>query len=264
MDSLSGPILSIRKKVERLCGFLQRLPSLPATIDDIDSCLADINTSIEAIHKKISCSFDPDDHDDCSMRSYFHDIVYPGLLALRYVMAGLASELAKLDVAYEVYLEHLNRYLLMSVDFPVDGFIRQSGHSLVSSIEKTIDHFVYEPGTVGVFEVHGPPSVLYAYECSHIQAIVTEAIVNSRKHSRAAQIHVRISFDVDGLAIRLKDSGCGFDIEATTTGNGLVNMRKRANLIQGHLKIDTGPGTGCCVSLSVPRKGVSLGPNERA
>ena len=56
------------------------------------------------------------------------------------------------------------------------------------------------------------------------------------------------------LELTIADSGCGFEPEAdgTNVGVGLISMRERAIAIGGDLTVESSPGEGTTVRLSVP------------
>ena len=59
------------------------------------------------------------------------------------------------------------------------------------------------------------------------------------------------------IVLRIEDDGKGFDSTAhtdvdETQGMGLVGMRERATLMRGTLSIDSTPGEGTTVMVSVP------------
>jgi signal transduction histidine kinase len=89
-------------------------------------------------------------------------------------------------------------------------------------------------------------------------SIVEEALGNARKYSRASQIQVRF-WQEDNLFVALvQDNGVGFDVQAvnhdySSRGSlGMVNMRERADRINGSLRLDSSPGHGTSVTLVVP------------
>lgn len=89
-------------------------------------------------------------------------------------------------------------------------------------------------------------------------AIMEEAVNNARKHSRGASIHVSLSRQNNLLVATIQDNGPGFDLDRVTSSYGdsaslgLQNMRERARLIDGDLRIDTNPGLGTRITLIAP------------
>ena len=93
---------------------------------------------------------------------------------------------------------------------------------------------------------------------SVVFSIVEEALGNARKYSRASQIQVRF-WQEDNLFVALvQDNGVGFDVQAvnhdySSRGSlGMVNMRERADRIDGSLRLESAPGHGTSVTLVVP------------
>ena len=89
-------------------------------------------------------------------------------------------------------------------------------------------------------------------------SIVEEALGNARKYSQASKIQVRF-WQEDNLFVALvQDNGVGFDVQAvnqdySSRGSlGMVNMRERADRIDGSLRLDSSPGHGTSVTLVVP------------
>ncbi len=89
-------------------------------------------------------------------------------------------------------------------------------------------------------------------------AIIDEAVNNARRHAAGAPINVVVGKQNGSLIAIIQDRGPGFDLYKVVnsyderTSLGLQNMRERAKLINGDLRIDSEPGNGTRVSLVVP------------
>jgi len=97
---------------------------------------------------------------------------------------------------------------------------------------------------------------------------VKELLFNVIKHAgvRLARVHVR---QQDGqIQITVEDKGSGFDRSqlrtagGTTGGFGLFNLSERLNMLGGLMTIDSSPGKGSRVVLSVPLAGHDDEPPE--
>jgi signal transduction histidine kinase len=86
----------------------------------------------------------------------------------------------------------------------------------------------------------------------HLLAIVREALSNATRHAQAQSIVVKVLKEKNTLIVSVEDDGCGFAANPGSNGYGLQNMRDRANLLGGQLKIDSRPGQGVTVRLRVP------------
>ncbi len=88
--------------------------------------------------------------------------------------------------------------------------------------------------------------------------IVQEGLTNSARHAGATQVAVDLT-ERDGAAyVRLQDDGRGFDAHApakkpgTEGGMGLMGMRERVTLLDGHIDITSQPGKGTTITVTIP------------
>ncbi len=90
--------------------------------------------------------------------------------------------------------------------------------------------------------------------------IVEEAVNNARKHAEAKLISVLASIQNDMAVVQIADNGVGFDVEAvkknyeSRTSLGMVNMRERAELLDGSLSMESVKGKGTLITLVLPLK----------
>jgi signal transduction histidine kinase len=91
--------------------------------------------------------------------------------------------------------------------------------------------------------------------------LAEEAVNNARKHAEASQILVRLKFvpkDERVALLEIIDNGTGFDVEAVTSSYetrgslGMVNLRERADLINGLLRLDSVVGKGTRIRVYIP------------
>lgn len=91
--------------------------------------------------------------------------------------------------------------------------------------------------------------------------IIEEAVNNARKHATAEAITVRLrQMDAGVILLEIADNGIGFDIKAVSetydkranSSLGMVNLRERAELVNGLLQIDSEPGKGTRVQVYIP------------
>ncbi len=85
--------------------------------------------------------------------------------------------------------------------------------------------------------------------------IVQEALGNSAKHARARQVKIALEVADDRLEVEIHDDGRGFadsDPDTDRVGLGLSGMFDRAAHAGGTLRVDSRPGEGTRVTLSVP------------
>ena len=82
--------------------------------------------------------------------------------------------------------------------------------------------------------------------------IFKEAVNNVDKYSRAKRAGIEIMVQHNRLVMQIKDDGAGFDVQQADSGNGLTNMKKRAESLRGILTIDSVPAIGTKVRLEAP------------
>jgi signal transduction histidine kinase len=80
---------------------------------------------------------------------------------------------------------------------------------------------------------------------------VQESLSNVTKHSNATAVAITLT-NGTSVELRVSDNGCGFDPSAVPAGHlGLTIMRERAEAVGARLSIDTSPGSGTDLRLSV-------------
>jgi PAS domain S-box-containing protein len=84
--------------------------------------------------------------------------------------------------------------------------------------------------------------------------ILQEALHNTAKHSGTRQCRVRLWEAHGWVHLVVSDEGRGFDLAATkdNRGIGLITMQERVSLVDGHLRIESQPGSGTTVHARVP------------
>ncbi|MDZ4402030.1 histidine kinase [Prosthecobacter sp.] len=76
-----------------------------------------------------------------------------------------------------------------------------------------------------------------------------EAAHNITRHAQATRVMIEITWQAKRFTLRIEDNGCGFDADAVTAGNGLANLRHRAEVLDGTLHITSVPGKGTRITL---------------
>ncbi|MBU6158135.1 MAG: sensor histidine kinase [Bacteroidetes bacterium] len=88
--------------------------------------------------------------------------------------------------------------------------------------------------------------------------IIQESLQNIIRHAEASKVDIHLIHCTEQLSLIIKDDGKGFDPEAQAspkpgTGAGLANMRNRAALLQGAMKIIAQPGQGTTLQFIFPQ-----------
>jgi len=84
-----------------------------------------------------------------------------------------------------------------------------------------------------------------------------EALNNAGKHASPKAVSILVHRTSTEVRLVIEDDGKGFDVSETAseTQLGLVGMRERAHLVGGSMAIESAPGNGTTICISVPLPG---------
>jgi len=88
--------------------------------------------------------------------------------------------------------------------------------------------------------------------------LIEEATNNARKYAEASLITVQGVVTADAIVIKIADNGKGFDSDAVNANYdsrgsfGMVNMRERAELLNGTLVLKSVIGKGTLITINIP------------
>ena len=86
-----------------------------------------------------------------------------------------------------------------------------------------------------------------------VYRVAQEALSNAARHSGAGRISVQLRRREDSaVTLEVADDGRGFAFDESEGGLGIAGMRERALLIGGEITIESRPGRGTTVRLTVP------------
>jgi signal transduction histidine kinase len=85
--------------------------------------------------------------------------------------------------------------------------------------------------------------------------VVAEALTNAAKHAHATTVDVQVTAREDILSMRVRDDGLGG--AGFGSGSGLIGLRDRAEALGGQMRLDSPPGTGTTLEITLP-----LGPRR--
>lgn len=162
-----------------------------------------------------------------------------------------AAELRELksrliEVSNEVH--HLSRQLHPSV---LDDL------GLVQAARAECEDFRRRTGIDLSFTAGGISAHLSPDESLCLYRVLQEALQNMAKHSRAREGHVTIEERPDAIHLLIQDFGTGFDLQQVggSGGIGLSSMRERVRLVNGTFAIDSAPGEGTEIQVTIPKGG---------
>jgi signal transduction histidine kinase len=154
-----------------------------------------------------------------------------------------ARELAKCG------LEDARRMLLGLRPKPLEGA------DLAGALGQLAEHFSRECGISCRFSLSGRPHKFSEDIENELYRVAQEALCNVRKHSRARSVSVLLNYRSSCVVLGIKDNGQGFvatQYQAGAHGFGLPTMRDRAHRLGGSMDINTAPGNGTELRMTVP------------
>jgi len=86
--------------------------------------------------------------------------------------------------------------------------------------------------------------------------ILQEFFSNTLKYAEAEHLNIALDYQKQFLKIKVEDDGNGFDIDYAEKGSGLINMKKRAELLNAKFNIESEIGGGTVLTLEYPFKGI--------
>jgi signal transduction histidine kinase len=100
------------------------------------------------------------------------------------------------------------------------------------------------------FAVQGTPRPLSPQADLTLYRAAQEALTNIRKHAHASAVNIRLNYDNGTVKLTVKDNGVG--TAATDNGFGLIGVRERTQLLNGQVNVNTAPGQGFSLEVSLP------------
>jgi signal transduction histidine kinase len=132
---------------------------------------------------------------------------------------------------------------------------------LLGVLNDTVERFQRETGISARFVTELEELDMPQRVCREILRIVQEGLVNVRKHSGARHALVRLGSNEETWSLTLEDDGKGFPFEGRVghdemeeAGKGPMIIQERVRLISGQLTVESNPGQGTRLEVTVPRK----------
>ena len=124
---------------------------------------------------------------------------------------------------------------------------------LDQALQGLVEEFGQRTGVVAVAEIDPGVAAELSGKAGDVVQLAREALSNVSRHAEAATCRVSLYRDTDGAVLEVDDDGRGFDPAAATgTGQGLGNLRERAESLGGRAEIQSAPGEGTRVRVRIP------------
>ena len=135
--------------------------------------------------------------------------------------------------------------------------------SLAEAVSRVVNRWSEASGVETDAVITGNPATLHPSVEIVLLRAVQEALANVRKHADASRVTVTLSYVGDLVLLDVQDDGAGFDQAVAAAsedvpdagGYGLRTMYERCEQLGGELSVESEPGQGTTVALSIPIAG---------
>ncbi|MCW3051072.1 MAG: signal transduction histidine kinase with CheB and CheR [Chthonomonadales bacterium] len=189
------------------------------------------------------------------MARELHDTLAQGFTAIKLQMdtaelalpehpdQALARIVRAREIAQESVLEA--RRAIQALQSP------QMEHGLVAALKHLAEQT--SNGIRVSFLTEGTPTDLSPTEESELYRIGQEALTNALRHGQVSRVQIEVVYSANQVKLSIRDDGHGFDPAASPTGFGISGMRERASRIAGKLNINSHPGRGTEITVTLER-----------
>ena len=258
MDRLLGVPVQAGQQLFGMLYLTDRLDDLPFTQEDqwlVESlagyaALAIAGTQLSEQHGRLMLL---EERERVGME--LHDGIIQSLYAigmqlqlLRMSQPAVSDELGKATGSLDTVIEDIRRYIL---NLKVATYEQKSLHDCLSDVMARL----HIPSDLSV-QIHAPnrqppfaPPVVEA-----ICQIAYEAVSNAVRHAQATEVVIEVSESADRFRMIVRDNGRGFNPDAPSehSGLGLHNVVQRARIYGGEVVVDSAPGGGTRLTLTLP------------
>jgi signal transduction histidine kinase/ligand-binding sensor domain-containing protein len=175
------------------------------------------------------------------------------------MLSELARQFDSSPAAQDGYLNGIaekSRAVVSSIGEIIWAINPRFGHAedLFAYIRQYATRFCETAGVRCRVEVpEGGESIMLSTEQRrNVFLVVKESLRNIVRHAAATEVAVTVSLQGSGLTVSIADNGRGFaDLRRGEFGTGLESMRKRMGDVGGGFRLDSRPGSGTTVTISL-------------
>jgi signal transduction histidine kinase len=134
----------------------------------------------------------------------------------------------------------------------VPGILKE--RNLSAALSHLGETFQGSTGVACQVSIDAPVAADLEYCAGPVVQIANEALSNVARHAQASVVRLELCASASGALLEVSDDGCGFDLGAVgARGHGLRNFADRAEGLGGRLRIDSAPGHGTVLRITLPR-----------
>ncbi|MGF1498786.1 MAG: GAF domain-containing protein [Elainellaceae cyanobacterium] len=178
---------------------------------------------------------------------------------------GIVMQLEAAKTTIPATMEDIHNRLRRTSDIARHGLAeaRRSVHALrsgvlessnlLTALQQLAQQMTDGTAVQAAVQVEGPSHPLPAQIEENLLRIGQEALTNALRHAQASQVDIRLLFEEEILHLSVSDNGQGFDPQTSLQqpGFGMVGMQERSHLINGDFHLNSQPGAGTTITVSV-------------
>jgi len=166
--------------------------------------------------------------------------IRPAATAVDEALRGLGSRARSLAKQVGELSRHLHPKILTDL-------------GLVMAVESECDGFAKRTGIALTCDANVGEGILSADAALTVFRILQESLHNIERHAETERADVALFESNGGVTLAIRDFGRGFGLDGgNPQGLGLVSMEERAVLVGGSVVVQSTPGDGTLVELTVP------------
>ncbi len=122
--------------------------------------------------------------------------------------------------------------------------LRQTAFTMLESEERSVEFLA---PAAEQLQIEVAPAVR-----RHLLLFFKEAVTNVARHAEATAVRVEIGAAKGSFRMSIRDNGRGFHPQQPRAGRGLKSLQYRAAELRGSLRLQSAPGEGTAIELTVP------------
>ncbi len=228
--------------------------------DGLVSMAEELQSTQTALHGYIGAVTASVENERLNLARELHDDTLQALIAFNQRLQLTSREIAsEEEVNSLVELAGLTQKTIQNLRRLVRGLrpIYLEDLGLQAALEMLCNEIQPLHGWKVEFNVEGVPRRLGDQVELALYRISQEALNNIAHHAQAGNVRLQLSFGVHSVMLMIEDDGVGFEAPATRDfyareGHyGLLGMAERAELISAKMEIDSSPGKGTRITVSL-------------
>lgn len=128
--------------------------------------------------------------------------------------------------------------------------------ALAAALHRAAEQVTADTSTEVAVHIHGEPQPLPPDVATALLRSARGALANIVEHSSASEASISLTYQPDAISLDICDNGVGFNTTGIRPrhdrGRGLAGIGSRARHLDGQLAVESAPGDGTTIALSIP------------